>query len=149
MASPPPTATRTGHLPANCANLSSATRTWCPCCCRPLMACWRRSNGRADAGSDLGGLALLRWPSPARSGSVFPQPAEQQPGAEPGSAGGQLTVVRAASGGARDVEVGPRPGSGEFPQEERGREPTSTRSEEHTSELQSPDHLVCRLLLEK
>src|SRR5258708_27430575 len=27
--------------------------------------------------------------------------------------------------------------------------PTITRSEEHTSELQSPDHLVCRLLLEK
>src|SRR5947208_13670005 len=25
----------------------------------------------------------------------------------------------------------------------------STRSEEHTSELQSPDHLVCRLLQEK
>src|SRR5438552_13802144 len=25
----------------------------------------------------------------------------------------------------------------------------SIRSEEHTSELQSPDHLVCRLLLEK
>src|SRR3990170_8887693 len=30
--------------------------------------------------------------------------------------------------------------SGSFP---------SARSEEHTSELQSPDHLVCRLLLEK
>src|SRR5690348_17959778 len=28
-------------------------------------------------------------------------------------------------------------------------EPTQTRSEEHTSELQSPVHLVCRLLLEK
>src|SRR5258708_15485647 len=31
-------------------------------------------------------------------------------------------------------------------------EPTNSnnaRSEEHTSELQSPDHLVCRLLLEK
>src|SRR5215216_8132778 len=28
-----------------------------------------------------------------------------------------------------------------------GRDPD--RSEEHTSELQSPDHLVCRLLLEK
>src|SRR5438552_5374003 len=27
--------------------------------------------------------------------------------------------------------------------------PQSCRSEEHTSELQSPDHLVCRLLLEK
>src|SRR5947208_6830255 len=26
---------------------------------------------------------------------------------------------------------------------------TTERSEEHTSELQSPDHLVCRLLLEK
>src|SRR5258708_18219044 len=26
---------------------------------------------------------------------------------------------------------------------------TMARSEEHTSELQSPDHLVCRLLLEK
>src|SRR5258708_16221214 len=26
---------------------------------------------------------------------------------------------------------------------------TMLRSEEHTSELQSPDHLVCRLLLEK
>src|SRR5258708_29752482 len=33
----------------------------------------------------------------------------------------------------------------------RSRSPTvnSLRSEEHTSELQSPDHLVCRLLLEK
>src|SRR5258708_24355832 len=28
-------------------------------------------------------------------------------------------------------------------------DPRSRRSEEHTSELQSPDHLVCRLLLEK
>src|SRR5258708_21810687 len=27
--------------------------------------------------------------------------------------------------------------------------PGTMRSEEHTSELQSPDHLVCRLLLEK
>src|SRR5215216_7999763 len=27
--------------------------------------------------------------------------------------------------------------------------PMPPRSEEHTSELQSPDHLVCRLLLEK
>src|SRR5258708_28114086 len=29
------------------------------------------------------------------------------------------------------------------------RVPGLERSEEHTSELQSPDHLVCRLLLEK
>src|SRR5258708_16851663 len=31
----------------------------------------------------------------------------------------------------------------------RSRNPVSTRSEEHTSELQSPDHIVCRLLLDK
>src|SRR5947208_8436691 len=30
-----------------------------------------------------------------------------------------------------------------------GRPGAGPRSEEHTSELQSPDHLVCRLLLEK
>src|SRR5207244_13237277 len=30
-----------------------------------------------------------------------------------------------------------------------GRRRRGPRSEEHTSELQSPDHLVCRLLLEK
>src|SRR5207244_13469909 len=30
-----------------------------------------------------------------------------------------------------------------------GRRGVRLRSEEHTSELQSPDHLVCRLLLEK
>src|SRR5258708_27033681 len=32
---------------------------------------------------------------------------------------------------------------------ERRRSQGQPRSEEHTSELQSPDHLVCRLLLEK
>src|SRR5258708_419442 len=32
---------------------------------------------------------------------------------------------------------------------EDGRVAQTHRSEEHTSELQSPDHLVCRLLLEK
>src|SRR5438876_4053896 len=31
----------------------------------------------------------------------------------------------------------------------RSSSPSSARSEEHTSELQSPVHLVCRLLLEK
>src|SRR5207244_10243690 len=33
--------------------------------------------------------------------------------------------------------------------DERSALQVATRSEEHTSELQSPDHLVCRLLLEK
>src|SRR5947208_11715681 len=54
---------------------------------------------------------------------------------------------------AVDVERGVPEVNGEWGmgKRERGfsqRRPHS-RSEEHTSELQSPDHLVCRLLLEK
>src|SRR5438876_6278217 len=49
---------------------------------------------------------------------------------------------RAAQPAARGRDLRPqRPG--------RGRAPARLRSEEHTSELQSPVHLVCRLLLEK
>src|SRR5258708_23103178 len=33
--------------------------------------------------------------------------------------------------------------------DEQAEQLSEVRSEEHTSELQSPDHLVCRLLLEK
>src|SRR5438876_9175136 len=72
--------------------------------------------------------------------------------------------------GARDVQVHPRIALNEFSQEppagDRPRTPPARvlhvgdvgfeevavlipRSEEHTSELQSPVHLVCRLLLEK
>src|SRR5258708_19380992 len=35
------------------------------------------------------------------------------------------------------------------PAKSAGSRAVSARSEEHTSELQSPDHLLCRLLLEK
>src|SRR5207244_10142684 len=50
-----------------------------------------------------------------------------------------------------DREVGERPpqGSCEPLLVLRMAEREQERSEEHTSELQSPDHLVCRLLLEK
>src|SRR5207244_13228409 len=46
---------------------------------------------------------------------------------------------------------GTGPGSRAWPPCARGRrrDRRRVRSEEHTSELQSPDHLVCRLLLEK
>src|SRR5258708_22270016 len=43
--------------------------------------------------------------------------------------------------------VAARPAVGAPDRDQRPQAPT--RSEEHTSELQSPDHLVCRLLLEK
>src|SRR5258708_23745448 len=61
----------------------------------------------------------------------------------PGSDSSPAYARRAARGADPRVE-GPRPGSAG-----RARGCSASRSEEHTSELQSPDHLVCRLLLEK
>src|SRR5258708_23533833 len=53
----------------------------------------------------------------------------------------------------RPVESAGRPGRLQFARSEHGGGSApgraQNRSEEHTSELQSPDHLVCRLLLEK
>src|SRR5438876_10929655 len=49
----------------------------------------------------------------------------------------------------RSRERGPGRESGEPPGENLLRPGQQLRSEEHTSELQSPVHLVCRLLLEK
>src|SRR5258708_26275011 len=43
----------------------------------------------------------------------------------------------------------PRPNSSPARPRKQQRRVLVVRSEEHTSELQSPDHLVCRLLLEK
>src|SRR5258708_39805272 len=49
---------------------------------------------------------------------------------------------------AREVDLGDR--QAKAPQgRARMHDQVGERSEEHTSELQSPDHLVCRLLLEK
>src|SRR5438552_11062028 len=50
-----------------------------------------------------------------------------------------LPICRLESGGAGVV----------FSSLQRPQSGHPARSEEHTSELQSPDHLVCRLLLEK
>src|SRR5258708_10689528 len=46
----------------------------------------------------------------------------------------------------RSVKAG---GETDMPENSRTPPAFTDRSEEHTSELQSPDHLVCRLLLEK
>src|SRR5690606_41711334 len=61
---------------------------------------------------------------------ISPRDAGQPPGRGPGCADGH---ARQPPG---DASAGRAPGSG-------------TRSEEHTSELQSRENLVCRLLLEK
>src|SRR5947208_6187977 len=55
-------------------------------------------------------------------------------------------VLRAAAAG-HHVTIGSRSQEKGSTAAERARD--IVRSEEHTSELQSPDHLVCRLLLEK
>src|ERR1039458_9477883 len=52
------------------------------------------------------------------------------------------SLIAPARRGKRPGQSAPHPGV-------RGRQLDATRSEEHTSELQSLRHLVCRLLLEK
>src|SRR6266487_6812080 len=51
--------------------------------------------------------------------------------------------------GSTGAPRGPTTGSSAPPAGRRPSSGGSARSEEHTSELQSPVHLVCRLLLEK
>src|SRR5258708_18274981 len=55
------------------------------------------------------------------------------------------TLFRSIRVGAQPYGVLPTSSFGRWRVTGRG----ERRSEEHTSELQSPDHLVCRLLLEK
>src|SRR2546426_5103210 len=69
------------------------------------------------------------------------QAARQRDRDADGVRGDEGSAARARRGGdAARVDAG-RPGGGE--------EARPRRSEEHTSELQSPCNLVCRLLLEK
>src|SRR3712207_9474296 len=55
---------------------------------------------------------------------------------------GALRILTGRPGVPPSASEGPR-------QERRSRRATASRSEEHTSELQSRQYLVCRLLLEK
>src|SRR2546426_4695370 len=63
-----------------------------------------------------------------------------------------LSPCRPRGGGCCAGRLAPRPGyslAPEAPSSRAGCLRTRARSEEHTSELQSPCNLVCRLLLEK
>src|SRR5690348_17578417 len=63
------------------------------------------------------------------------------------SAGDERPIIGVAAAGRVGQKSRPQPPAPV--QAGRGRRHSSSRSEEHTSELQSPVHLVCRLLLEK
>src|SRR5438552_10620601 len=84
-------------------------------------------------------------PPPPRS-TLFPYTTLFRSSGPPPARGRSCTGTRTAPAprrGNTDPEPG-QPGTGSvLPLRGAG------RSEEHTSELQSPDHLVCRLLLEK
>src|SRR5258708_15620233 len=59
-------------------------------------------------------------------------------------------ALRRGSGHSPDAAASkPLRGAGKNRHGAGGTKAPESRSEEHTSELQSPDHLVCRLLLEK
>src|SRR5258708_10494482 len=64
---------------------------------------------------------------------------------ELGSAHAEIGRLLAPGRPERRQHLTDAAGARAFPARGAGR----SRSEEHTSELQSPDHLVCRLLLEK
>src|SRR6266568_7875622 len=83
--------------------------------------CMRRAGGGRCGGGERGGM---RRGAGGRAG---------------GGRGGQFPPGRAAPPPVRPGQPGHR----------YRRQPDGGRSEEHTSELQSQFHLVCRLLLEK
>src|SRR5574341_1669668 len=106
-------------------------------------------------------------------GAVFPQPPGRLAGTGRGHAALRVRFGGALDPGGQPLRPDPADLSGEWlagdryvaaaelprqhlrdpplpaPLQLRSRRPAHLRSEEHTSELQSPTNLVCRLLLEK
>src|SRR5690348_18061023 len=80
--------------------------------------------------------------------TLFRSPVQVASGGAAGVSVGAPPQVT-ASGGASLLVVQPPSSSGGGQGGAGGGCPAIRRSEEHTSELQSPVHLVCRLLLEK
>src|SRR5207244_4956908 len=105
-----------------------------------------RSRGAApeSATSSVSGVRDGRSMKRSNSTSLPPYTRPPSEGGV-GSIFHDMTVVKGPSGADRTGQlastIGWRVGC-------QVRPPVGIRSEEHTSELQSPDHLVCRLLLE-
>src|SRR5947208_14893206 len=104
--------------------------------CQPA---WRRGGGRSRSRKSGGS------PSPSDA-SARSDPSSRRTPQDPG-----LKIPRVPYAGMTRIRFqGSLPHAGDSqpfwaPRSRR----SAARSEEHTSELQSPDHLVCRLLLEK
>src|SRR3712207_3752540 len=93
----------------------------------------------------------LGWPRPVRVASSMPWtlPEGEVSGVLKSAwASSQITPVRAPALAPATPETVPMEMEG-APPRKIGKSPSETRSEEHTSELQSRQYLVCRLLLEK
>src|ERR1022692_3072750 len=115
---------------------------------RSSGATWRRSAGIMSAISAPARPGPARGPRcsiPRRASSSIRNGAWSPPGARPGTrrSPARSTGTRSTSSCAPRLSGG----GGRCPPATSSR--WSTRSEEHTSELQSPCNLVCRLLLEK
>src|SRR3712207_7766333 len=85
---------------------------------------------------------------PPPTSTLFPYTTLFRSPRDPGERGRCGVRARGAGLGAREGGGRPQP-AGIRPADRRGRHPPGPRSEEHTSELQSRQYLVCRLLLEK
>src|SRR5690606_41258616 len=97
----------------------------CPCHCFS-----QRSRAHADLP-----------PFPTRRSSDLARRARRR--TRPGCRSASISLNRRSSCSTRRILTAPRPSNST------NRSTSSTRSEEHTSELQSRENLVCRLLLEK
>src|SRR5690625_4565695 len=122
-------------------------------CCGPA-SCWsRRAPASTWAPTTTSGWSPCRrwrsWPTPSTgSATTWPPSGAEAPGSDPGGlahpgavhgAGAVGSVALLLLGALRGGSCPGHPLAGD----------AHHRSEEHTSELQSRGHLVCRLLLEK
>src|SRR5207244_2049196 len=105
------------------------------------------SNSETECRDRHGVEIAVPQPQPLERGRHVPSPqGECQEGDPPAQQRRRGYENEAAHAGDQEQA---REASQRDRAEELGQWISRQRSEEHTSELQSPDHLVCRLLLEK